>query len=215
MGESSQENVRCFLTNSTPDEAIRARPRRRRARRSYEIVASSVRAASRPAVLLTSERRALDSIGWTDATADDVWLALDLNDNGLIENGGELFGNATEQSEIPLPNGFNALADYDKAKYGGNGDGWISAADPIYVYLVLWRDQNHNGVSESTELFSLQSLNVVAISLGYQSWRHADPNGNEFRYVSEVIVNIGGTPVSRAAVDVYLVANGGTPALAP
>jgi hypothetical protein len=47
----------------------------------------------------------LASIGWTDATSDEVWLAVDRDGGGLIKSGSELFGNATEQSNIAVPNG--------------------------------------------------------------------------------------------------------------
>lgn len=152
-----------------------------------------------------------DSVSWTDATADDAWLALDRDGSGTIDSGSELFGNFTKQSDIDDENGFNALAWFDDVKRGGNEDGKINDLDPIYDFLRLWRDTNHNGISESSELFTLQSLNVVAISLSYSEWRHSDPNGNYFKYIGAAIVNNNGTPVTKVAADVYLITNGGPP----
>ena len=52
--------------------------------------------------------------------------------------------------------GFNALAAYDLLANGGNGDGRIDSNDAIYPKLLVWVDLNHNGISESGELISLQ-----------------------------------------------------------
>ncbi|MGD9865986.1 MAG: calcium-binding protein, partial [Pseudodonghicola sp.] len=65
----------------------------------------------------------------------------------------ELFGNDTV-------NAFDDLEQYDD-----DGNGRIDANDAIWSDLVVWRDLNQDGKSTPDELFSLDDLGIVAISL--------------------------------------------------
>ena len=77
------------------------------------------------------------------------YLALDKNNDGMINDGSELFGTASGD-------GFA-----DLAKYDDDGNGWIDENDAIWSKLKIWcKDENGNDV-----LYRLADKGVGAICL--------------------------------------------------
>lgn len=109
----------------------------------------------------------LDNNGFAEKTAwigsEDGFLAYDRNGNGKIDNGGELFGDQVELKDGSLSSsGFEALAELD-----GNGDGVINSNDNKFANLLVWIDENHNGISENNELKTLNEYGIISISLDF------------------------------------------------
>ena len=82
-----------------------------------------------------------EKTGWI--SADDAILVRDLNNNGQIDNGSELFGDQTILSNgEKAANGFEALADLDS-----NHDGVFDGDDEAFGQIKVWQDLNQNGVA--------------------------------------------------------------------
>lgn len=94
-----------------------------------------------------------------DGTEEDLplfasgsgYLSIDLNHNGKIDNGRELFGPATDS-------GFGELAGYDE-----DGNGWIDENDSVYDRLRIWRP---SGEGEGS-LMNLKEAEVGALALAH------------------------------------------------
>ena len=97
-----------------------------------------------------------DHIAWT--AGNDGILAYDVNGNGTIDNGNELF--TPNFAGGHFASGLAALASLDS-----NGDGVINSADAAFAKLEVWQDSNHNGVADAGELSSLTDKDIAAINL--------------------------------------------------
>lgn len=125
----------------------------------------------------------LETVGWTASGSKDAFLWIDLDRNRVVTGGAELFGDATLLSDGRLAaNGFEALAQYDAAEVGGNGNGSIDPEDLIWRHLRLWIDRNHDGRSSPHEIRTLPSEGVLQISLSYREIDRLDGNLNHRRF---------------------------------
>lgn len=113
-----------------------------------------------------------EQTGWVGS--DDGLLVMDRDGDGIIENGGELFGDQTIlQNGQKATDGFQALAEWDS-----NADGKIDIDDAVWSQLKIWQDFDGDGYSSPDELFSLDEAGVKAINLNHTDTSTPDGNGN-------------------------------------
>ncbi len=108
--------------------------------------------------------------GWVEP--DDGLLALDVNQDGIINDITELFGSGTTD-------GFSILATYDS-----NADNKIDSSDTIFSDLLVWTDINSDGFSQADELHTLTDLNIISISLNVTRLANIDNAGNSITHES-------------------------------
>jgi hypothetical protein len=137
-----------------------------------------------------------EQVAWTRRDGDDAFLVLDRNGNGSIDDGTELFGNHTPTRpgtpDVTTANGFEALKFVETSDYGpSERNAVINARDAVFGSLMLWRDRNHNGISEPDELQPVADAGLQAISTEYKNSKRVDRHGNEFRQRSRVLWSDG------------------------
>lgn len=128
-----------------------------------------------------------ESTGWVGK--DDGLLVRDLNNNGQIDDGTELFGNnSVLSSGENAANGFEALKDLDS-----NNDGVFNSSDTAWNQVKVWKDANSNGVVDEGELLTLEQANVSGINLDYENSTTTDENGNQHNQTGTFIKTDGTT----------------------
>ena len=114
----------------------------------------------------------LDNDGKSDQISklkgNSGFLALDKNDDGIINQGSELFGTLSG-------NGFGELGSYDM-----DGNGWIDENDSIFNKLQVWFKDDE---TKEKELVGLGESGVGAIFLGATQ--------SEFTYKTELNHTLG------------------------
>jgi hypothetical protein len=135
---------------------------------------------------------------WVDATTP--WLALDRNDNGIVDDGRELFGSMTElPTGVRASNGFVALAELDE-----DGDGWITARDASFSRLLVWSDRDQDRRSSAGELTRAEDIGIVAVSLGYRNDVRCAEGSCEIERARFVFRDERGVEQDGQIVDVHL-----------
>ncbi|WP_426282189.1 calcium-binding protein [Lysobacter soli] len=130
------------------------------------------------------------------ASPDDGFLVRDLNGNGRIDDGREMFGNQTRLGNGALAaNGFEALRELD-----GNQDGVIDATDAAFASLRIWRDANSNGRTDLGELLTMEQAGLAALRTSWQNSSHVDANGQAHAQVGTAVRSDG---TVAAAADVW------------
>ena len=156
-------------------------------------------------VTFTNPTGAFDVTGAESAVPTDwvssrtPWLVLDRNANGTIDDGAELFGSMTRLPDgRRATNGFMALAALD-----ADGDGWITAKDPAFARLALWRDRDQDRTSTADELRPVAE-SVVALSLDYTDVPRCVAGSCEHERAAFIYRDRAGNERRGSVIDVYL-----------
>ncbi|MCX7095093.1 MAG: hypothetical protein NTY50_16795, partial [Methylobacter sp.] len=137
------------------------------------------------------------STGWVGQ--GDGLLVMDRNHDGVINDGGELFGSATDLGDgQKAVNGYEALRPLDT-----NGDGVISNADEGFADLKVWDDGNADGVSQAAELKTLASLGIASLDLTASP--SSEINNGNWVGLTSGYVKVDGT--SHDMADVWFITN--------
>lgn len=132
-------------------------------------------------------------------TAATPWIARDLDHDGAITSGAELFGgNTVLPTGAAARHGFEALAALD-----GNGDRRLDAADPAFADLLLWADRDGDRRSTPDELTPLAAT-LPWLPIDHQREPRCDGRGNCERERATVTWHDGDQRRAATVVDVYL-----------
>ena len=144
-----------------------------------------------------------ERLSWTAAGSSVGFLAMDRNGNGSIDSGNELFGNFTRKRDgTRARSGFEALADLEDPAHR---DGEITPLDSAYSGLLLWLDDNHDGLSSASELTPLANAGIAGIDTSYVTRRRRDKYGNRYRYEGHAMIVENGRLRPRRLFDVFFV----------
>lgn len=111
--------------------------------------------------------------GW--AGPNEGILVRDLNGNGQIDNGAELFGDNTILSDgSQAANGFEALKELDS-----DNNGVFDSNDAAWNEVKVWKDANSDAKVDEGELLTLEQAGIQSISLNYEAGTDNSGNNGE------------------------------------
>ncbi len=126
---------------------------------------------------------------------DDALLAVDLNADGVITHGQEIFGEYSPIDDTnSASNGYEAMKKYDT-----NGDNILDVNDENFSDLLVWNDHNLNGKSDEGELSTLSDNSITSIDLGDENitFEQTTENGNSITNETNYTNNDGSEGLVR------------------
>ena len=133
----------------------------------------------------------MDGDGMAEQTAwlkkGSGFLVWDKNGDGMVNDGTEMFGEATVMSDGKrAENGVEALKDLDS-----DNNNIINQYDELWGELRIWHDENSNGKTEEGELSLLSDWDIQSISLDFAEINLKDEADNKILFESEVVLENG------------------------
>ena len=120
---------------------------------------------------------------WVNSS--DGILARDIDGDGKITSGAELFGNFTKLKNGELAkNGKEALSDLDSDE-----NGVFDERNEAFGQILVWQDFNSNGKAESGELKSLSEHGIKSINLEFSTDNTALDKDNKQILVGSFAIN--------------------------
>lgn len=129
-----------------------------------------------------NQHRHVQTAWFTNSNSANYFVVLP-DAQGQVLGIDQLFGdNTLGPDQLFSKHGFEALAKHDL-----NRDQVIDREDQVFAQLKLWKDDNLDGIAQTSELHTLSELQVKSIDLKYDKrYKEIDRHGNMVKYKSVV-----------------------------
>ena len=133
---------------------------------------------------------------WVNSS--DGILARDIDGDGKITSGAELFGSFTRLKNGELAkNGKEALSDLDSDE-----NGVFDERDEAFGQILVWQDKNSDGISQKNELKTLNEHNIKSIDLEFMADNTALDKDNKQILIGSFSTNISNESKNNLASDI-------------